>query len=285
MRTRKTIDIHRICLSYLEKNEVSTPTLFFVHGNSGSAASWQKQMESPQLSAYRLIAFDLPGHGRSTPIPANENILFKMAEVLACAVKELSNGGPFILVGLSLGTNLVAEMLTQDVQPAGIALLGSCILGSGHNLLNIGLEGADLTPLFSETASNEAIQACIKSACLSKDQSIHRQLLEDYQSTLPAMRPSFLQVGLLRQYSDEVALLKNAGLPLLIIFGRDEKLINPDYLSNAGLPLWQNEVFKVRGGSHFIHLDKPIEVNRLLQAYTQYVIEGNPAESQCSAIP
>jgi pimeloyl-ACP methyl ester carboxylesterase len=284
MAQRKTIHISSTSLSYVEKNEAGAQTLFFIHGNSGSAHAWQRQLESPALSAYRLIAFDLPGHGESGPIPADENVLLEMAAILAGAVQQLSEGKPFVLVGLSLGTNLAAEMLAQGVRPSGMALLAPCIFGRGYTLLTIGLEGVDMSPLFSEEASPEAVQTCIQAACLSQDAATHQQLLHDYRSTFPPMRPAFLQAGLQERYSDEVAVLKSAAFPLLVVFGADERVINPAYLDNAGLPLWQDKIFKLPGGSHFIQLDQSETVNALLQTYAEQVFTGSHAARHRSAV-
>src|SRR6516164_2468281 len=43
--------------------------ILLVHGNSSSSRIWQKQLEGPLGGKYRLIAIDLPGHGRSSAPP------------------------------------------------------------------------------------------------------------------------------------------------------------------------------------------------------------------------
>jgi|SRR5690349_13822097 pimeloyl-ACP methyl ester carboxylesterase len=46
--------------------------ILLVHGNSSSSRIWQKQLQGPLGSKYRLIAIDLPGHGASSPPPNPE---------------------------------------------------------------------------------------------------------------------------------------------------------------------------------------------------------------------
>jgi pimeloyl-ACP methyl ester carboxylesterase len=50
--------------------------ILLVHGNSSSSRIWQKQLEGPLGGKYRLIAIDLPGHGRSSPPPKSGTGLF-----------------------------------------------------------------------------------------------------------------------------------------------------------------------------------------------------------------
>ena len=41
--------------------------ILLVHGNSSSSRIWQKQLQGPLGTKYRLITIDLPGHGASSP--------------------------------------------------------------------------------------------------------------------------------------------------------------------------------------------------------------------------
>ncbi len=60
------LQINNIRLAYVEQNLTATKTIIFVHGNSLSSKMWQKQFNSELLKEYRLIAFDLPAHGKSS---------------------------------------------------------------------------------------------------------------------------------------------------------------------------------------------------------------------------
>jgi pimeloyl-ACP methyl ester carboxylesterase len=70
-----------------------------------------------------------------------------------------------------------------------------------------------------------------------------------------------------QQFSDEIGLLQQLDLPLLIIFGKDEKVVDPDYLDDAPLKLWQNMIYKIAGASHLVNIDRPEEFNTLVASY------------------
>src|ERR1700722_15895044 len=48
-------------------NESQTPTVIFIHGHCTNKDFFSKQLTSPILANYRLIALDLPGYGKSNP--------------------------------------------------------------------------------------------------------------------------------------------------------------------------------------------------------------------------
>ena len=78
-------------ISFIEKNATKPKTIFFLHGNSGSALSWSKQLNDPQLSDYRMVAFDLPAHGNSDPFKNEDKYnLLSIAELMAEAIDQKS---------------------------------------------------------------------------------------------------------------------------------------------------------------------------------------------------
>ncbi|MEE7567775.1 alpha/beta fold hydrolase, partial [Xanthomonas sp. Kuri4-3] len=54
-----------VVLAVEESGDPDGMPLVFVHGLLGSRLSWEAQLDSPVLQRYRLIGYDLRGHGRS----------------------------------------------------------------------------------------------------------------------------------------------------------------------------------------------------------------------------
>ena len=133
---QKFILIDGISIAYFEKNCEKENSIFFIHGNSSSSAIWLKQFESELLSGYRLIAFDLPAHGASGALNGSgiEYGLPVLGKIMAAAVKESAGDGAYIIAGLSLGTNIVAEMLAHTIAPAGVIVIGSCMIGGEYTM-------------------------------------------------------------------------------------------------------------------------------------------------------
>lgn len=104
--------------------------IIFVHGLLGSHLSWEKQLSSPELQRYRLITFDLRGHGLSDK-PVEPDAYREgrhWADDLAAVIKESGAHEP-VLVGWSLGAAVTTNYLAAfgDGQIAGAVYVGGVI--------------------------------------------------------------------------------------------------------------------------------------------------------------
>jgi pimeloyl-ACP methyl ester carboxylesterase len=102
--------------------EPAKPVLILIHGLGDEADSWRRLI--PLLSGtFRVLAPDLPGFGRSAA-PGRTGMKEHVAAILAL----LSESGPAILVGSSMGA-LIAEgtALARPGLVRGLVLLDGCI--------------------------------------------------------------------------------------------------------------------------------------------------------------
>lgn len=265
----KYLRIKNQTICYQERNETKTKTIFFIHGNSGSALSWSNQLSDPLLAEYRLVAFDLPAHGNSSGFEneATYNLL-SIAEFMTEALQACLQNDDYIIVGFSLGTNIVAEMLQLNIYPKGIVLISPCIVGEGYPLHGICLPGFNADVLFSDDCSYEALESFINLACFTKNNDDFTMLIKDYNRVKSPFRSMLLKTALDGKISDEINLLNSyTSGPVLLMFGQEEKIVKPGYLDNAPLPIWNNTIYKIPQASHFVHMDQPRATNQLLASY------------------
>ena len=103
-----------------------------VHGLSGSAANWVELV--PELAQrYRVLALDLPGHGRSEAPPRGASVGEFVAAV--AGLIEHERAAPALLAGHSFG-GLVALRLAQQRPELvrGLLLLAPAGIASGTRL-------------------------------------------------------------------------------------------------------------------------------------------------------
>ena len=81
------IKINNSQIHFLEANPSANVCILFIHGNSLSAATFEKQLNSKELSEYRMIALDLPGCGQSEKL--NHYSLQKLSELLVEFILKL----------------------------------------------------------------------------------------------------------------------------------------------------------------------------------------------------
>lgn len=84
------------------------PAIVFVHGTRLSRAMWQPQMGHLR-DTYRVVAVDLPGHGRLADRPFT---VTDASDEVALAI-ETAAGGRAIVVGLSLGGYVAMDLAAR----------------------------------------------------------------------------------------------------------------------------------------------------------------------------
>ena len=269
------LNIRGIPLACREKNRGRENAIVFIHGNSGSSCAWNKQMNSALQDHYRLIAFDLPAHGQSSvsPDPADDYNLKGLGRIMAKAVQTLLPEGNYILAGVSVGTNIIAEMLLHGVKPRGLVLAGACIAGGDYTLDKIFLPGTDTAFLFQDHLPAEVVEKGYKAAIPTTGPADLQQVIKDYFTVRSPFRSTLLQSIAGGIYGNEPEMVQQSGEPVLLVFGKDEKAVNPDYLDDAPFLLWKNKIIKLPGG-HFIQLDQPDTFNDYLLAYARDAFSG-----------
>ncbi|MBB5439415.1 pimeloyl-ACP methyl ester carboxylesterase [Pedobacter sp. AK017] len=267
--TQKFITIANCKLAYLEKNSTAQNTIFFIHGNSVSSRSWKAQLSSERLQGYRLIAIDLPAHGDSgaSADPGADYSIPGLGAIVAAAIKVLTADRPYILVALSLGTNIMAESLAFGLHPAGIVLAGSCLIGEKYTLDSFVYPDTNVAVVFTEQAPQNEVRLYASQVMSNSDASVVEEFVTDYYQVKLPFRSSLSGSIQEQKYNDQIALIHAVDKPALVIFGKDEQVINPDYLDDAPFKLWQNTVFKIPGASHLVQSDRPEEFNKLLADY------------------
>jgi pimeloyl-ACP methyl ester carboxylesterase len=271
-----TTTISNIRITYLIGNESAKDTIFFIHGNSISSDSWKKQLTSDLLKKYRLIAFDLPAHGGSgTSLnPAEDYSLPGLGLIIAKAIQAVAGNDSYMIVGLSLGTNILAEALAFKLKPQGIVLAGSCIIGGKYTIDKLVRPNTNVFVVFTEKSPEAEVVKYASEVMFSNDENYVKEFIKDYYGVKSRFR-ALLSASIQQQkYSNEVELIARIAKPVLIIFGKDEKIIDPDYLDNAPFNLW-NKVYKIPGAGHLVNIDQPDAFNKLVSIYAREVF-NNP---------
>ena len=176
---------------------------------------------------------------------------------MEAALLQLVNDKPFIICSISLGTNVVAEMLTGAIEPNGLILAGPCLSGDGFVLDKMMLPGADLSAVFAENVPEESVLLYASAASSSGYKKDLDCFLKDYHSVQGTFRSSLFANIAMGNYSDQIAIIQQVKYPVCIVFGEDENVVNTHYLDAAPIKLWNNTIYKIPSASHLANIDAP----------------------------
>jgi len=203
--------------------------ILFVHGFSQCRLAWKKQMNSPQLGEFRLVAMDIRGHGLSDKPRGVYGDSCLWAEDVAAVIEALDLRQP-VLVGWSYGGAIMSDYLGAygDEAIAGTQWVGA-LSRLGEPLVREGFLGDEflsLIPgLFSENATESAgaLQRFLR-LCVEKEPTA-----EDFFFFLGynTVVPAHVRQELLSRTIDNDEWVRATRKPLSLVCGEADRIISP----------------------------------------------------------
>jgi non-heme chloroperoxidase len=250
------------------------PPILFIHGWSQNHLCWDKQYESALRDEFRLVAFDLRGHGMSEapPGPGHYTDDKLWADDLAAIIGRLGLERA-VLVGWSYGSLVICDYIRaygQDRVAAinfveGAVKLGEAAFGT--------LIGPGFLDHFADATADD-LPANIRGmrgfvrACLAKPVAA-----EDFETALcwnMVVAPR-IRASLAARQIDGDDVLRTLTVPLLVTQGRSDTVVLPAMAEHILATCPAAEASWYDGVGHVPHLEEPGRFNRELAALTRRV--------------
>lgn len=215
-----------VALSVHEAGKPSGPAIIFIHGLLGSHLNWDAQVHSELAQRYRLISYDLRGHGQSGK-PADAEAYRdgrRWADDLK-AVMDATGAERPVLVGWSLGATVISNYLAAygDAQIAGAVYVDGVIeLASEqivpHPEVYKGMGSSDLRTHLE--AEREFLALCFQ---IQPSRELFERLL-----AAAAIASWDMQQVVQSMTVDVVGGLGRASVPVSMLYGAQDALIKAD---------------------------------------------------------
>jgi pimeloyl-ACP methyl ester carboxylesterase len=268
------LELHGDRIAYRDAGEGHA--LLLIHGMAGSSATWNAII--PQLSKkYRVIAPDLLGHGMSAK-PRGDYSLGAFAVFLRDLLDELGVDRATV-VGQSLGGGIAMQFTHQHRDYCErLALIGSGGLGPDLSpvLRMLSAPGAELVlPIVAPQPVlnlGNKLASWLSSAGIQAPRA--GQMWQAYSSLSDARtRQAFLRT--LRSVVDyrgqAVSALNKlhvaVGLPTVLIWGDDDRIIPVAHAYAAHDALEGSRLEVLHGVGHFPHVEAPAAVADILEDF------------------
>lgn len=214
----------------------SEPALICIHGNSLSRAEFAPLFEADKTAKYRIITYDLPGHGESDK-PVDPDATYSLqgyASHLAGFIRFLGVKR-YVLFGVSLGGHIGIEAAAAglDPVPAGIITVGTPPVGTARDLGEAFLPGPEDPSLLQTEISREEAEQIVK--ILTEDPEVQTRCVGEILSTDRNARRYLLKSFKDRSFHDEIDFVLHTDISLLIGFGERERVVSTEYLEDRGL--------------------------------------------------
>lgn len=266
----KTVRVGQYNINYYESAGTG-PTAVLVHGNSLSALSFQRQIESPLGERFRIVAIDLPGHGLSDDAkdPESFYIVPGYANALCTFVGELGVEEA-VFVGWSLGGHVVMEASRNLKSAKGLMLFGAPPVGFPPPLKRAYLPHPAFPHFFAPELTDSEVSTMATSIFSDDDTEVPAFFSDDIRRTDPMARSSVGASLAEGKYRDEVDIVAELKIPLAIIHGGQDRLVNGSYFESLKMPtLWRGKVQLIPEAGHTPQWEQSESFNTLLEDFLE----------------
>lgn len=242
--------------------------IVFVHGWSQCHLCWSRQVAGELAADFRLVAFDLRGHGMSDkPLDAEHYADARLwAEDLAAVIEQLGLDRP-LLVAWSYGGYVVSDYLRAYGQQgiAGLNLVGAAVLRTpSFEHIGPGLLENAADACAADLATNIAATRRFLRACTAQP------LSEDDWSTALSWNmvvPAEVRQALFAREIDADDVLLRLSVPVLVSHGLDDAIVRPSMAEHVLGVCKTARASWYEGIGHLPFLEDPSRFDRELREF------------------
>ncbi len=256
-----------------ESGDPAGPAIVFIHGLLGSHLNWDMQVASPKLRKYRLISYDMRGHGLSGKPDDAEAYRDgrRWADDLSTVLKATGAKKP-VLVGWSLGGVVISNYLASygDDGIGGIVYVDGVIelnaaLITSHPDVYAGMASDDLKVHLDAMKTFLALCFATKPDTATFERLLSNAAMASWvmTRTVPSMTVSAAQA------------LPKVRVPVLLLYGGKDDLVNvePSIARARSLnPAVETKIYAKSGHAPF--LEEAPRFNRDLAEFRD-AVAGN----------
>jgi pimeloyl-ACP methyl ester carboxylesterase len=255
---------------YLEQG--AGEPLLLIHGVGMQAQAWYPQMDALSHE-FRVIALDMPGHGKSASLDANA----ELPQFVAWAIEfiEALDAGPVNLAGHSMGSLIAAGVaVTRPDLVKRVAVLNGVYRRN-------------------ETARQAVLRraAELRAGAIDVDTPLRRWFNEDEAQQVAARKvESWLRSVDLHGYTtaytafakgDEIYAdgWRSIACPALVLTGSDDPNSTSVMAMQMAKAAKNAKAVVIENERHMVNLTAPDEVNRALRDWLRVEIDTEPHEA------
>ena len=120
-----------------------------------------------------------------------------------------------------------------------------------------------MAPLVAENPDDDAILTFARHLTANNAHGTAEAYMNSYKATDPAFRTAVGNAISTQEWSDEFANIEGTGLPVMVVFGKQERAINTSYMDGIANK-WKGMIYHIDGAWHFVNAEQPEQFNALL---------------------
>jgi pimeloyl-ACP methyl ester carboxylesterase len=245
--------------------------IILLHGFCENHHLWD-QLSAKLSSRYKVLALDLPGFGRSTPLPEScasiDDITGSIAEEIA-----RRDIGPPVIIGHSLGGYValaLADLYPQLIR--GVALVNSTTFSDNSAKIRTRNK---VIEFISKHGAQKFTNQFVEDIFYRRDK--YKKEMEIVRTMgLSCTKETLIQyTGLMRDRPDRTYLLTQSRLPTMVIAGSDDHLIPLSQSQEMIDFLPKGNGFLLNACGHMAMYEQPAELYQHLSGFVNHFTDQN----------
>lgn len=273
MQTKKWLDVSGNQIAVYEIGQPDQDiAIIFLHGNSSSTETFERQFSFSLFNSSHLIGFDLPGHGGSRDAVSGKFYSLRFYSEILKRIVNSVDARKLLLVGWSLGGHVILEALNDIESVTAAVIIGTPPISSLGDMAEAFLQEPALGLIQKGIVTESEAEVWAKS-CTNLGSSYPCWLKTDFLRTNPNARIEFLKNVANGDFKDEVREMKAAKVPVTIVVGADDPFIKREYLQSKQQSgnVWEKRIEILNGAGHMAHWDAHEAFNHILLERVQYL--------------
>ena len=263
-----SISINNLSVSYSDHGPDDAPVIILIHGFPLNKSMWDMQVEALKEN-YRVIAYDIRGHGNSDPgideyfIELFVNDLLRFMEKLGIEKT--------ILCGLSLGGYIALNAVLKYPDHFDGLILNDtqCIADTPEIKENRCLAIIRIMKNGVEQYADEIIENLFARASFTKKKNEIAAVTEMITSTTKQSLCNTLHA--LAERKETCDRLPEINIPVLIMVGKEDKITPIDAARQMHEKIWNSKLKIIQHAGHLSNLENSAEFNLQLGKFLELV--------------
>jgi 3-oxoadipate enol-lactonase len=270
-----------LVVNYDDNGPVYATPVVFIHSTPFNKGIWDLQAETLK-SNYRVIAYDLRGHGGTVSTSSEPCSIGQFTEDLMALLDGLGLSR-VILCGVSLGGHIVLDAVEKYPERfIAIVLAGTQCSADPEDVKQHREQAIQLLDKGGvEAYTNEAMKNWFAKNSFTTRKEEVRAVRNMALATPPDTVRQTLRA--LSERRDSCGNLWTIKCPALILTGKEDQVATPETANFMRDNLAGSEVHLIEYAGHLANLENTHEFNTLLKRFVDRVSERNPHSRQGSA--
>ncbi len=242
-----------------ETGKGNDETIVFLHGDGIASWMWDKQVKA--FDDYHCIVVDLPEHGKSTEV--KPFTVKGTAEMVMGIIKEKAHGGKAHLVGISLGAQVIVQILSTAPEVVDHAFISGTLVRSAPPSETFLKLLDHLIEIYIPVKNNNLyINSYLRSYNIPKE--LYAKFRESTYLIEQDSSDRIIRENMLFEMPEG---LENVNVPVLVMEGeKDYRIINESAKSLLNVLPNSRGVYALKSG-HMWNMENPELFNNTLRAW------------------